>query len=301
MQRSDRTTVLTAFNQEEWDRFGITWLASLRDLAKYHGDVCIISDGLNEKVTRFLGTHNVRLVPVERKFKEPKLNHFCTAMQAAGDLSAYWDHSFYFQADLGELFEIASDTIVAATASSPLPTFRNSLEGFGFKDACSLAPSVMRSTLLNIARRNGTRLQGQFVAGRKDALNFLGRFVEFHSKWGYVSESPHAVDLSLNLFYSANLGSFTIDSRWSDLVDAQWTWLDGFYEDDSLVKVVSFPPGQVYSAVCARFHFVNAYRELHTAWLARYRDQFSMPRLLFTRMKKEPPNEKAPVQVRQGE
>ena len=302
MQRSDgTTTVLTAFDQEAWNRLGVTWLASLRDLARYDGDVCVISDGLNERARRFLTANNVRMIPPAGKFKTPRLDYLYTAMISAEGTVAYWENTSYFQTGLDELFTIAEKSTVLSLSVSPQPMLRSSLEGFGYKDTDCLAPNAMHKTLLDIARQHGTVLQGQFIAGTKSHLNFLGKLLGFHASYGYLNDTIHGVDLALNLLYAASPDSFTIDSRWSDMVDSRWIWRGGLYKGDELVKVVSFPPNMVFSALCARFHLVNCYRELHTAWHTKYRDQFSMPRLLFARIKKEPTGEEATVQVRTGE
>lgn len=303
MQKGDGTTVLTAFNQEAWNRSGISWLASLHELAKYDGDVCIVNDGLNHRTVHFLESNDVRLIDARHKFKDPDLDHFCTAMTAVTDVSAYWHNTSYFQSDLDELIKIAANECVFALRCPPQPTLRNSLEAFGYHDSDCQQPSSLYRTLLDTARSNGTVLQGQFAAGNKDRLSFLGDFIEFHVEHGYLNDSKHAVDLGINLFYASSPASVIVDSRWSELVDFRWTWHDKFFKGDEAIKVVSFQPESVFSAICARFHFVNSYRDLYASWHTKYRSQLAMPRLLLKQVKSKEPDydQKQKIQIRQGE
>ena len=110
--------VVTGFDESYWQKWGISWLASLIYLAKHDVDQTIIfgydlSSGTQKKIT----DAGVRLLPGKSSgnIRSDTLRAICKLASKEQGVYAYWDADVYFQEGISEIFKLANDDIVISS------------------------------------------------------------------------------------------------------------------------------------------------------------------------------------------
>src|SRR6516225_700222 len=101
--------VVTSFDKRYWQEWGAAWVASLKELAKYKGNVVVINMGdLPGPAVGRLKQLKFTVIPVVSRFDNPPLDRFVTlglyGRENPGHY-AYWEADAYFQADLEGVFD----------------------------------------------------------------------------------------------------------------------------------------------------------------------------------------------------
>ena len=225
--------IVTSFDKQYWQDWGASWVASLKELAKYKGKVIIINLGdLPFGALGRLKELGFNVIPAVRRFDRPPLDRFVTLGLYARDnpgYYAYWEADAYFQADVDGVFE-------------------------GSRLACT----IDRSNL------PGNRFHAGFLSGPSPAWEVFGNFLTFAADFGNTSDQDILND------YCRCFGRLVdvADDHWNCTDLANLKWRDGFYLGETLAKVVH-PAGPFKQMSDGRqYLFSEKYKNLHDDWHA---------------------------------
>lgn len=99
--------VVTGFDNDYWNQWGSSFIASLKELAKYKGEIVVVSFGLSKFIQDKLINYGIQVIQGNDTFQS--ISEF--ASQNAG-IYAVWDADVYFQDNIDEIFELATNQIV---------------------------------------------------------------------------------------------------------------------------------------------------------------------------------------------
>lgn len=106
--------VVTGFDEHYWNRWGISWIASLKELAKYQGTILVVDFGLPKPIKNELKELGAFLLPGKGS------SHRVGILNAIGEFAAkypgvfaIWDADVYFQSNIDEIFDLANHKILA--------------------------------------------------------------------------------------------------------------------------------------------------------------------------------------------
>lgn len=109
--------VFTGFSAEYWNKWGISWLASLKELAEFDGKSIVFAhDTLPATVLSKLESHGVIVVDGHAGGTGRNRTLLMAEPWIAKNPGVYihWDGDVYFQDSLDPLFEIAATSMVSA-------------------------------------------------------------------------------------------------------------------------------------------------------------------------------------------
>lgn len=109
-----QTYVVTGFNNNFF-RYGISWIASLKELAKYNGNILVVGFNLSSlNKDRILAT-GAQLIEETAlvDFKKITFHHLSEIANKENAVFAYWDPFVYFQKDISEILRLAESNFVA--------------------------------------------------------------------------------------------------------------------------------------------------------------------------------------------
>jgi len=105
--------VVTGFNELYWNKWGSSWILSLRRY--YQGHVLIVDCGLSNQTKTKLKDKNVLIIENIFSLKDIRTSTIKTLANYAKTNEgkyAYWDADVFFQEDIVEIFSIISDNFV---------------------------------------------------------------------------------------------------------------------------------------------------------------------------------------------
>ena len=106
--------IATGFNEIYWKRWGVSWIASLREFAEYKGDILVVNFGLSISTRKKLAELGVTILPggYEANFRVGILNAISEFAEKHSGIFAVWDADVYFQDNIDEIFDLAKDQLV---------------------------------------------------------------------------------------------------------------------------------------------------------------------------------------------
>lgn len=109
-----QTYLVTAFDNNSF-RYGISWIASLKELAKYDGKIVVIGFNLTSRNKDIILATGVQLIEEEAcdDFKKIIFNHILEIGSKENAVIAYWDPVVYFQKDISEVLNLAENNLIA--------------------------------------------------------------------------------------------------------------------------------------------------------------------------------------------
>ena len=224
--------VVTSFDQKYWTDWGTSWVASLKELARYEGKVLVINLGdLPFGAQTRLETLGFTVIPAIRRYKPPldrflTLAHYCRVNPG---YYAYWEADAYFQAPLDGVFR--TEQLVAVL------------------DRTEFSPSK-------------DKYSTGFLAGPAAAWDVFGSFLAFAAEFGNRSDQN-----ILNAFARDFQGRVAeAEETWNYTAVTNLKWRDGFYLGNELVNVVHPPSPLKYNQEGRQFLFRERYRQLYAEW-----------------------------------
>jgi len=110
--------VITGFNESYWQKWGISWLASLKHIAKHDPNQIIIfgydlSPGTQKKIVE----SGIQLLPGKYSgdIRSDTLFAICELASKKPGIYVYWDADVYFQEDISEIFKLANEDILVSS------------------------------------------------------------------------------------------------------------------------------------------------------------------------------------------
>lgn len=106
-------TIITAFDEVYFQRFGVGWLSSLREIGKYEGSIVAVafSFGMNGSVDkmRSMGVDIVHVKTCE-DMRSRAVEIVLDMQRSNPGTYAYFDIDGHFEGDINPLFDISSDS-----------------------------------------------------------------------------------------------------------------------------------------------------------------------------------------------
>jgi len=112
---SKENFIITGFDESYWPRWGSSWILSLREKAKYEGNVFVVDCGLSDFTKNKLISKNVFFLNSNPELPDVRTKTIDAIANYAKDYSGnyvYWDADVYFQESIDEIFEIISDKFI---------------------------------------------------------------------------------------------------------------------------------------------------------------------------------------------
>jgi hypothetical protein len=271
---STRRYVSVYFDDPLWTYWGLSWVASLYDIARFQGDVLIIDGGMRDKAVGFLKRLGATVVPlVKRDTPELDVIHTLAAYSKNNrGVYAFWDCVSYFQDNIDHLFDIADKKLVCCRESSaPKPDLRPTLESFGYTNEATVNVSKLHSILKKVAKCYGRTVYGGFFAAPSEVLCCYDAFLTFATGSSFLTLGGEAHRLGLNVFVSNyQWYSEVISSLWCSAIASQLQWRGAFYDGDEKIKVIYIPADMQYSADSVLYHFRNRFHAQYDDYKCSY-------------------------------
>jgi len=224
--------VVTSFDNKYWTDWGTSWVASLKELAKYKGKVLVINMGdLPFGAQVRLKELGFEIIPAIRRY-QPPLDRFLTLAHYCRDnpgYYAYWEADAYFQAPLD-----------AAFGTEQLQ--------------CAIDRTEFSAT-------HGQYDTG-FLAGPAPAWDVFGKFLAFAADFGNRSDR-NILNAFARHFHGRVLEA---EPRWNCTAVTNLKWDNGFYLGDQLVNVVH-PAGPLKNMLDGRqYLFRERHKGIYDDW-----------------------------------
>ena len=108
-------SVVTGFSQEEWDIWGVSFLASLKDQANFIGQIIFVCEDFFSKLTKNkLQELGIVLLLPNNEILDPRMRIWLTLsdyVKQNPGLYIYWDSDVYFQAPITPLLALQTSFI----------------------------------------------------------------------------------------------------------------------------------------------------------------------------------------------
>ena len=143
--------VITGFDYNYFNIFGISWLASLRELGKYSGPVLVITfDNFSKNIVEKLSKENVFLTFCDKnKSRINTLKYFIDNILPEKNANyVYWDIDGYFEDCIEEVFSFSGNKLTFTNNKNTGFIIGNNIAWQEFKkydgllNLCSLQPST---------------------------------------------------------------------------------------------------------------------------------------------------------------
>lgn len=112
-----QTYVATGFDDNLF-RYGISWIASLKELAKYDGKIIVVGFDLSNKNKDKVLSTGVRLIeePPSDNIKRITYDHIIKIASEEDAVFAYWDAVVYFQKNITHVLQLAEKKFAACSS-----------------------------------------------------------------------------------------------------------------------------------------------------------------------------------------
>jgi hypothetical protein len=105
--------VLTGFDENYWQQWGLSWIISLKEFAKFNGSIIVVGFNLSTTTVSKLAEFGVTLLTGEGKdIRVGTLNAIQKIQFENPCVVAFWDADVYFQEEIDEIFDLAKNQIV---------------------------------------------------------------------------------------------------------------------------------------------------------------------------------------------
>lgn len=106
--------LITGLNQKYYDPYGISWIASLKELAKTTVKPVVIDLGLNRDCQDFLRKHGAMLISKNLcgNIRNIILDSICEISKEVSGKYVYYDADCYFQQNIDNVFDLIDDKII---------------------------------------------------------------------------------------------------------------------------------------------------------------------------------------------
>jgi hypothetical protein len=113
--------VFTGLNEKYWDHFGSSWIYTLREVAKYQGEIIVVDCGLHglskkkilEKGAKIITgseANDIRIETIKQVSKYAKENK---------GKFVYWDADVFFEENIDKIFEEINEKILLTENGNP--------------------------------------------------------------------------------------------------------------------------------------------------------------------------------------
>lgn len=267
-------SIAVCFDEATWNYWGISWTASLNYLAKFSGQVVVVDFGVSSKTHDFFDRlKNYVVIPAEKKYGLQELDFIHTVNNyAKNGVWAAWDKTCYFQSDINEIFDLASEKLVFCRSSSPQLDVKSSVNSFGYKNTLAKDQEKFCKVLKKISRIYNKPLGSGLIAGPAELWSVYSNFVHICLDTGFLALEDLANQAAINLFtWSYDSLTSVLEDGWCQPITEELEWDNGFYRNGNKVKVIHIPTDMQYSADSASYHFRNRFPNPHDEWLAYYK------------------------------
>lgn len=105
--------VVTGFNEYYWHQWGVSWIASLKELAKFDENILVVDFGLSQITKNKLIEYGAYLLPgVGSDFRVGIFNAILDFSKKYPGIFAIWDADVYFQSNIIEIFGQAKNNLL---------------------------------------------------------------------------------------------------------------------------------------------------------------------------------------------
>jgi len=113
--------IFTGLDDRYWDRFGASWIYTLREVAKYQGKIVIFDYGLSGLAKKKIAEKEAVVIQSEKKedIRFETIKQICKYAKTNKGKFVYWDADIFFEENVDELFEIVEDKILLAENKNP--------------------------------------------------------------------------------------------------------------------------------------------------------------------------------------
>lgn len=142
--------IATGFDNTYWTYWGASWLTSLKDLAKYEGEIIIIDYNLSSSAKAKIKDMGVNLIPSTSNKDSYRYNTIRIISELAkkeNAIFAYWDADVYFQDKIDEIFDLAKSSLVVSENLNSGFIAGPSSEWNLVRDACSVVSFFKKSNI----------------------------------------------------------------------------------------------------------------------------------------------------------
>ena len=268
--------IAVCFDESSWNYWGIPWTASLNFLAKFSGQIVVVDFGILPKTHSFFDRlKNYIVIPAEKKYGLQELDFINTISNYAaknGGVWASWDNTCYFQDDINEVFDLASNKLVCCRSTGPQPNVKSSINSFGFKNTITRDQERFYNILKKICRHHTKPLSSSLIAAPAELWSVYNKFIHICLDTGFLLPEDQVNQAALNLFaWNYDFLTSVLDDNWCQPITDELQWDDGFTRNGSKIKVVSIPTDMQYSADSVSYHFRNRFSKFHNEWSAYYK------------------------------
>jgi hypothetical protein len=112
--------VVTGMDESYWSRWGLSWIVSLKEMAHYTGNILVVDLGLSPATKAKLVQLGATTTPPQAGTDPRLLVYKYVAELASGEPGIYacWDADVYFQKNIDEIFDLASDSLCVASRNA---------------------------------------------------------------------------------------------------------------------------------------------------------------------------------------
>jgi len=183
--------VVTGFDEAYWHLWGVSWLVSLREIAKHDPErIVIVGFGLSTNTkSKILETGAMLFTGISfGDIRSDTLRAIANFAKKESAVFAYWDADVSFQDDISEIFKIAKDDLVVSSNRS-----HGFLVGPSYQWMCV-------QDILNIMSFMNDK--GSF---HECLINHFGKFlVKTDNTWNFT-DIPHLKDVDGKLTYKGQI------------------------------------------------------------------------------------------------
>ncbi len=248
---SNTNRCVTYFDKNSWDHWGLSWISSLFELARFDGEIIVVDYGLSHKTRKFLNLINVKTIKplgIHTQDLDCMFTIIDYAKNNPGSY-AFWSNSSYFQDDIEKVF--GKKKLICSKES-----------GYRLDNKSE----YMKKT----AKLHGSAVSGDFWCADSDILGIFDGFLRCCIDNSFVE----SLQVFLNLF-TLSFESFVEIGDWSVVVGNHLTWNKGFYNGESIAKVVSM------NLLAETYKFSNRYQEIYSRWISYYKGSAFSPKRVF--------------------
>jgi hypothetical protein len=103
--------IVTGFDEAYWERWGASWLISLKEIANYNGEVIVVGFNLSQSTKNKLLEHKVNCIQGVYSGNYRNDIFKCIAEFAKTNCGkfVYWDADVYFQENIDDIFDLIHD------------------------------------------------------------------------------------------------------------------------------------------------------------------------------------------------
>jgi len=144
--------IFSAFNSEYIDKYGASWIASLKEKSNFNGIVVLIALGYScSKVVDALKLEGITVINADDEEDRRKVvfDIIANLQKHSDGVYAYWDIDGYFNGDVNEIFDMCNDGNVHIANNSSLGFVCGNNQAWNiysqyrdFENACGLKPSM---------------------------------------------------------------------------------------------------------------------------------------------------------------